>query len=146
MSGPLARLIALADELDCQHSASTCDSGILGTGKKLVFLSLGDGRSRAVTSDAIAETVQDSCKRLIANKKYSNRRRTSLWRWARIDVATNIREVSWGDLKRLFNKTKRNYFKYGIAFGDKLSTPITEAELLGWSLLYSPEHKQSFPT
>lgn len=145
MSGPLARLIALADELDNQFSASTCDSGILGIGKRLVFLSLGDGRSRAVTADAIAPTVRDSCKRIIANKKFSNLRRTTLWRWARIDVAVNITEISWGDLKKLFSKTKRNYFKYGIAFGEKLSTPITEAELLGWSLLYSPEHKQSFP-
>lgn len=147
MAGPLTRLIALADKLDDQLRTISPGHDLenpLSQGK-CVFLSLGDGRTRAVTNHCKALTVRDACKSLLARKQRLENHTNTLWRWARLDVAITIKEISWGELKQLFSKTKRNYFRYGIAFDEAMSTPITESELLGWSLLYSSEHPNSFP-
>lgn len=145
MVGPLSRLISLADDLDYALCSGSDNSEAPGSKTRVVFLSLGDGRSRAVTSHGSASTVREGCKQLIARRQRPDHRNNNLWRWARIDVATVVREISWVELKDLFNRVKRNYFHHGIAFDKDMKTPITESELLGWSLLYSSEHTQSFP-
>ncbi|MCT0224891.1 glycosyltransferase [Synechococcus sp. CS-1328] len=137
----------MADELDQELNSPTNNnfSDLQDNGGRHVFLSLSNGQTRAFTSHDKAQTVREACTRLITRHQSKNQNKSTLWRWARIDVIASAKTMRWGELKHLIRNTKRNYFEYGIAFDEAMTSPVTESELLGWSLLYSSEDPMSFP-
>ncbi|WP_157092158.1 CapA family protein [Thioalkalivibrio nitratireducens] len=58
-------------------------------------------------------------------------------RWLRVDVVSEIRELSWLELKSTFAKTKTNYFKWGVGWDPELRVAVLEQELSGTSSLYT---------
>ncbi|GAB2492434.1 hypothetical protein GCM10027084_01250 [Pseudoxanthomonas sangjuensis] len=66
-----------------------------------------------------------------------------LWRrkgrtpvWLRVELAHNLRETTWERLRKQFAATKRNYWRYGIAFDAGLAQALLPMECAGNALLY----------
>lgn len=57
--------------------------------------------------------------------------------WLRIDWVETVEATSWARLRTAFGDTKRNYFRFGIAFDPDFHHALTEQELNANSVLYA---------
>ena len=57
-------------------------------------------------------------------------------KWLRVDWPTEVEEVTWNRLHRLLARTKRNYFRLGLALDEKFDRAFTEQELNANAMLY----------
>lgn len=56
--------------------------------------------------------------------------------WLRVDVVYDIRPLTWAKLRDLLRRTKRNYFRYGIALDRRFQHAFMEVELNANAMLY----------
>lgn len=103
----------------------------------IIFLSIGNPHIRA----RVLKEVSPSLSRALDNLK---KRATNLVRnnhvdpkWMKIDIVTEVKEVSFESLEQLIAETRRNYFRYGIAFDDEFRLAFLEQEINGNAMLRS---------
>ncbi|MGG4605918.1 YheC/YheD family protein [Paenalcaligenes sp. Me131] len=56
--------------------------------------------------------------------------------WLRIDAVASVEAYSWAEQKRRMSLTKRNYFRFGLAFDKNFSIAFLEQELAANAILY----------
>lgn len=56
--------------------------------------------------------------------------------WLRVDWVTHVEALDWDGLNKRLQDTKRNYFRYGLAFDSTLNRAFLEQELNANAMLY----------
>jgi hypothetical protein len=102
----------------------------------ILFLSFTDGDRRALSVHAAASTLKDCWKALIEKARQVMSRENVQPKWLRIDWCDEIEALSWGELNTRIETTKRNYFRYGIAFDRQFRTALLEMEINANAILY----------
>lgn len=101
-----------------------------------LFLSMTDGKHRAITVNASAPSLEDCWKALIEKAKQELLSNTLKVEWLRIEWPNIVEVLTWQQLKSQIEATKRNYFRYGIAFDQRFDIAFLEAELNANAILY----------
>src|SRR5690625_6585834 len=57
--------------------------------------------------------------------------------WIKLDLVTNIQALSFQDLEQQIAKTRKNYFRSGIAFDDEFRLAFLEQEINGNAMIRS---------
>ncbi|MCR4158859.1 YheC/YheD family protein [Kerstersia gyiorum] len=65
--------------------------------------------------------------------------------WLRVDAVHEVEQLSWLQLKQVLGLTKRNYFRYGLAWSADFSQALLEQELAGNAILYDGTHGVATP-
>lgn len=102
-----------------------------------LFFSICDGRSRArvlhVSADRFEACWTDGAAQL---QRLVKRDRIPV-KWLRVDWVRAVEPMNWAELHHRLARTKRNYFRHGIAFDPKLCTAFLEQELNANAMLYA---------
>lgn len=101
-----------------------------------LFLSVSDGNSRAKVVCAKAETFEEAWSALVKSFSTIVLEHRLTGRWIRMDWVTAVERVSLEQLNSELSKTKRNYFRLGLAFDQDLQFALTEQELNSNAALY----------
>lgn len=97
-----------------------------------VFLSVSDGKSRAVTFSAKTGSLSDSLDRVISKAKA-----TGVYpKWLKLDVVTSVKEISYEDFREKYAKGKRGgSLRKGIAFNSYFGRALLDSQLNSFGLL-----------
>lgn len=133
--------MSLTDLLSSAKSlvAAEVTQAALPTGHPIctLFFSLSDGASRARVCSASGNDFAAAWQAAAAQtQKLVNRHELTV-RWLRIDWVTDVSSASWGELAAEFSKTKRNYFRYGLAFDARFKNALLEQEINANAILYA---------
>lgn len=101
-----------------------------------LFFSVSDRKERAnvvhvsgETFDAVWNQGIVKLRRLLDKHKLKEG-------WLRIDWVTHVEAMNWDELNNRLQDTKRNYFRYGLAFDNTLKQAFLEQELNANAMLY----------
>ncbi|WP_322994550.1 CapA family protein [Castellaniella sp.] len=102
----------------------------------ILFFSSSDGKSRADIAQGSGDSFQQAwrngsqrCQTLARQKKIDVS-------WLRIDWVTSVQASTWGELEGRLSKTKRNYFRFGLALDAQLKYALIEPEINANAMLY----------
>lgn len=101
-----------------------------------LFFSVCDQEERAHVVHVSGETFDKVWNQGIVKLRSLLDKRKLKEGWLRIDWVTHIEGLNWDDLHKRLKKTKRNYFRHGIAFDDGLKQAFLEQELNANAMLY----------
>lgn len=101
-----------------------------------VFFSASDGRERACVVHAVAPDFDAAWREGVVRLQRQLARRKLAVEWLRIDWVTAVENTTWAALHQRLAVTRRNYFRYGIAFDAGLETAFLEQELNANAMLY----------
>lgn len=101
-----------------------------------VFFSASDGRERACVVHAVAPDFDTAWREGVVRLQRQLARRKLAVEWLRIDWVTAVETTTWAALHQRLAATRRNYFRYGIAFDAGLETAFLEQELNANAMLY----------
>ncbi len=99
-----------------------------------LFLSVSDMKTRAITRHAVADNPADAWASALEKLKeaFGSKKPFIL----RADWVIESQAGTWADFLKLLGKTRRNYFRFGVAFDSNYDIAITESELNANALLY----------
>lgn len=103
---------------------------------RVLFFSLCDGKSRAWVCHAIGADLAEAWKSGVAQCQRLAQTRKLDVRWLRIDWVTAVAPASRAELDKSFRSTKRNYFRFGLAFDSRFKHAFLEQELNANAMLY----------
>ncbi len=121
------RLAAIGDRL-----AHIDPIMIDGTPGVVLFLSYTDGETRARTLRFAGPNAQ-SC---WAVAETTLKRAAPEGCWLRVDWVRAVEQIDWRDLRARLGRTKRNYFRLGIALDARLERAFLETEINANAMLY----------
>ncbi|MDH0125994.1 Mur ligase family protein [Brucella intermedia] len=101
-----------------------------------LFISVSDGDARASVIHSTALTIEAAWKNILPALQEIITSRKLRGNWLRIEWSDEIEAVTLKELRLLLKKTKRNYFRCGIAFDSDLRIAFLEQELNGNAMLY----------
>ena len=99
-----------------------------------LFLSASDMKTRAITRHAIAANPADAW--TFALDKLGDALGSKKPTILRADWVIKAQSLTWTNFLQLLSKTRRNYFRFGLAFDPKFDIAFTEWELHGNAMLY----------
>lgn len=103
----------------------------------IFFLSMSDGNQRATVYHACAAEFGKAWQLLEAEcHKLSNAVEGSI-KWLKVDWVTKVEALTWQELNTTLEKTKRNYYRKGIALDENFTTALLEQELNANAVLYA---------
>lgn len=97
--------------------------------KYIIFLSIGNSSIRAYVYKKAANDYSKAFNHVrkkaidLVMKKHINPQ------WIKLDVVTDVKQIVFEELEQMIAKTKRNYFRYGIAFDSDFRTAFLEQEV-----------------
>ncbi|SFC73925.1 UDP-N-acetylmuramyl pentapeptide synthase [Microbulbifer thermotolerans] len=101
-----------------------------------LFFSVSDGKQRAKVQHASAKDFATAWQTAAAMaRRAANASKMDVC-WLRVDWIFEAESMTWGDLKRRFEATKRAYFRYGIALDPEYQYAFLEQELNGNAMIY----------
>src|SRR5690625_4529954 len=105
--------------------------------KIILFFSISGGRRRARVGQVMSDSFAAAWKQGASMaQRWARRYRVSA-RWLRVDWVTAVEPMSWQELNAdHIEKTKRSFFRYGIAFDADFQHAFLEQELNGNAMLY----------
>lgn len=103
-----------------------------------VFLSASDMKSRAVTRHAVADNPADAWNLALDSLKAAFNGKPFI---LRADWVVESRLVTWAEFLRTIEKTRRNYFRQGVAFDTDYKIALTESELNANEILFKDDSK-----
>ncbi|WP_394155931.1 hypothetical protein [Loktanella salsilacus] len=98
----------------------------------VIFLSASDGTARARVTTVTADSLDDLEVQLTGQPL----RPQMSAGYLRLDWATSVRALAFGDYCAALRVVKRNYSRKGLAFDPKFQHAVTEAEINASALLY----------
>src|SRR5690606_3215501 len=101
-----------------------------------LFLSVSDGKERAQVVGATGNTLAEAWEQGRAALSEVMDRTGLQGRWLRVDWIDGIRQSNWAELRAILSRTKRNYFRCGLALDPELKFAFTEQELNANAMLY----------
>lgn len=114
----------------------TALAGMREASSSCLFLSASDLHSRAVTRHAPCSGSCEEAWRAalsLLEEALGGKEPVIL----RADWVVHQERVSWARAQKAVRAERRNYFRWGISFGEDWSLPLTEQELNGHAVLYS---------
>lgn len=102
----------------------------------IAFLSIGNPKVRARVFNASASSISQVFSKLqkkaetLVKKNFSPE-------WMKVDVVTKVEKISFEDLQKRIETTRKNYFRYGIAFDPEFRLALLEQELHGNAIIRS---------
>ncbi len=103
----------------------------------VLFFSVSNGHERARVEMGRGDRLDTAWNQGMQRLRIWLKRQKLPPRWLRVDVISEVRELKWQELQRLFSKTKTNYFKWGISWDPEFRIAVLEQELSGTSSLYT---------
>ena len=99
-----------------------------------LFLSASDMKTRAVVRHAVSDNPADAWTFALEELKeaFGSKKPFIL----RADWVIESQVMTWENCLKLIGTTRRNYFRFGIAFDSDYNVAITESELNGYAILY----------
>lgn len=101
-----------------------------------LFFSVSDGSDRATVIEATGSSFDTAWSKGQAKLRAVMNARSLEGRWIRVDWVERIDATTWHDLAQLLERTKRNYFRFGLALDSELKVAFTEMELNANAMLY----------
>ena len=103
----------------------------------IVFLSIGNPNIRARVIKEVSPNLSRALERLQQKTHNLVRKNHINPQWIKIDIVTEVKNLSFETLEQMIAKTRRNYFRYGIAFDDEFRLAFLEQEINGNAMLRS---------
>lgn len=138
----LSRLLALVRE----QAESLKHEGLSDRyPRNVLFFSLSDGQERAHVSIARGESFEQAWQEGERALKKWAKQQSREPVWLRVDSVCQPEELSWAELKEKLDKTKRNYFRFGIAFDPQFNQAMLEQEIAASAVLYDGQQGVAIP-
>lgn len=100
--------------------------------KNAVFLSVSDGKSRAVTFSAKSGSLSASLDSVLSKAKASG----VYPKWLKLDAVTSVEEISYEDFREKYAKGKRGgSLRKGIAFNSYFGRALLDSQINSFGLL-----------
>ena len=112
---------------------------------QVLFFSLGGPAARAAVHIAKGRHIDEAWaegERLLA--AWATRSGVD-FKWLRVDWVSEVQPMRWSALCELFTRTKRNYFRFGLAFDPDFHTALLEQELAANAVLYDNKRGVATP-
>jgi len=103
----------------------------------IVFLSVGNPNIRARVIKEVSPNLSRALERLHQKTQNLVRKNHIDPQWIKVDIVTEVKELPFEKLEQMIAKTRRNYFRYGIAFDDEFRLAFLEQEINGNAMLRS---------
>lgn len=108
------------------------EDAVRAADKNAVFLSVSNGKSRAVTFYAKTGSLSDSLDSVLSKAKASG----VYPKWLKLDVVTSVEEISYEELTEKYLKGKRcGSLRKGIAFNSYFGRALLDSQLNSFGLL-----------
>ncbi|MEY2703114.1 MAG: hypothetical protein RLY43_1752, partial [Bacteroidota bacterium] len=134
----LSTLLAQAHaQLSARFSDNTISTVTDAYPSSTLFFSLCDGETRARVHHVHGTNFSTAWKQGVTRCQQEAKRHKIAVKWLRIDWITEINTSNWGQLTTQLSKTKRNYFRFGLAFDNKFNFAFLEQELNANAMLYA---------
>ncbi|MFD1218048.1 MULTISPECIES: glycoside hydrolase family 127 protein [Microbulbifer] len=101
-----------------------------------LFFSLCNGVQRATVLHVTGATVEETWQRGARQVQQVKQKAKIDYQWLRVDWVRESIEISWQELLERLKNTKRNYFRFGLAFDKQLDIAFLEQEINGNAMLY----------
>ncbi len=101
-----------------------------------LFFSVSDRTERANVVHVSGKTFDTAWNQGIAKLRRFLEKHKLKQGWLRVDWVTHVEGLDWCDLNKRLQGTKRNYFRYGLAFDNALQQAFLEQELNANAMLY----------
>ncbi|UAK20886.1 Mur ligase [Kluyvera sp. CRP] len=102
----------------------------------ILFLSTCSGQERAYTAYACGSTLEEAWQCAVDDLQCWEQQQSAPLIWLRADLVDKIQTLRWDALQEKLEKTKRNYFRFGLSFTPDFQRPILEQEINANALLY----------
>lgn len=109
----------------------------------VLFFSCSDGEERASVTIARGSSFDEAWQTGMEAVQIIQRRQSGRHRWLRVDWPTALEASTWAELRDVLDKTKRNYFRLGIALDEQFEKAFLEQELNANAMLYGGNQKVS---
>lgn len=106
----------------------------------VLFFSVSSGKSRAHVVIARDGTLAQAWQQGAAMLQKWCESTGSQPAYLRVDGVVQIQAMTWAELKRTFQQTKRNYYRFGLAFDADFQVAALEQELNANAVLYHSDH------
>src|SRR5699024_1950591 len=103
----------------------------------IIFLSIGNPSIRARVHHVMDTSLNKAMEKLRQKAVQLVRKNHLDPQWIKIDVVTDVQTLSFKDLEQQIAKTRRNYFRSGIAFDDEFRLAFLEQEINGNAMIRS---------
>src|SRR5690606_11813800 len=100
----------------------------------VLFLSASDGKSRARVAHGTGASFDEAW--AVAASALGDRAGVAAARWLKVDWVTSTVQTNWAGVQRIMERTKRNYFRRGLALSPDFSVAFLEQELNANAMLY----------
>jgi len=102
----------------------------------VLFFSVSDGTARARVVNVAGSSLEAAWQKGLLALRTVMKRRKLEGRWIRVDWIDEVKPATWKELRAILARTKRNYFRYGLALDREMKVAFTEMELNANAALY----------
>jgi len=102
-----------------------------------LFFSICDGAKRARVCHVVAAHIDEAWAQAVDVLHQLAQEHRIEVKWLRVDWVTRVESLSWGALAARLKRTKRNYFRQGIALDNGFAFAYLEQELNANAMLYA---------
>lgn len=107
----------------------------------VVFLSIGNPNIRARVMKEVNPNLSRAIENLQKKAIQLVRKNHIDPKWIKIDVVTEVFEITFEKLEQMIAETRRNYFRYGISFDDEFRLAFLEQEINGNAMMRATNNK-----
>lgn len=128
--------MSLSNLLGRAHAALAHRFTDAATAPNLLFFSFTDGTARSHIVRAAGASFAQAWKDGATRCQAEARRLKLAARWLRVDWPVETQATTWAELAERLKRTKRNYFRMGLALDAELRHAFLEPELNANAMLY----------
>lgn len=103
----------------------------------ILFLSIGNPNIRAKVHHVVETDLQKAIEKLREKATLFVRKKHITPEWIKLDLVTDIQKIPFLELTKNIAKTRRNYFRSGIAFDEEFRLTFLEQEINGNAMIRS---------